>query len=91
MADNPQWDADVLKHALEAGPVANLEKLIAEPGRKYREVFAKDYALDALRYFTYSDVLPAEIRAVVLRVLELSNQASDPFLGMTLPSATKEE
>lgn len=91
MADNPQWDANVLKHALETSPVANLEKLIAEPGRKYREEFAKDYAIDALKYLTYSDVLPEDIRVVILRVLELSKQASDPFLGMNLPPATKGE
>lgn len=91
MADDTLWDSEVLKHALEASPVANLEKLIAEPGRKYREEFAKDYAIDALKYLTYSDVLPEDIRAVVVRVLELSKQASDPFLGMNLPPATKEE
>ena len=75
---------------MEKGPIADLEKLIANPGRKYREQFAHSYAIDALRDIAESDVLPEDIRALVQRVLDLHEKASDPFLGMNLSSPAKE-
>jgi hypothetical protein len=79
-----QWSHDELKGILELGPIADLEKLIANPGRKYREQYAHTYAIDALRNIADSDVLPEDIRDLVQRVLELHEKASDPFLGMDL-------
>jgi hypothetical protein len=83
MADR-QWTYDELKGLLELGPIADLEKLIANPGRKYREQYAHTYAIDALKNVAESDVLPEDIRVLVQRVLELHEKASDPFLGMDL-------
>jgi hypothetical protein len=85
-----QWTHDELKGLLETGSIANLEKLISNPGRKYRQELARDYALDALRNIATSDVLPDDIRALVQRVLTLYETASDPFLGMNL-STTEQE
>jgi hypothetical protein len=85
-----QWTHDELKSLLEMGSIANLEKLISNPGRKYRQEFARDYTLDALRNIAESDVLPDDIRALVQRVLTLYETASDPFLGMNL-STTEQE
>jgi len=79
-----QWSHDELKGILELGPIADLEKLIANPGRKYREQYAHTYAIDALRHIAESDVLPEDIRVLVQRVLELHEKASNPFLGMDL-------
>ncbi|HXL37079.1 MAG TPA: hypothetical protein VN954_07755 [Ktedonobacteraceae bacterium] len=79
-----QWSHDELKGILELGPIADLEKLIANPGRKYREQYAHTYAIDALRNIAESDVLPEDIRVLVQRVLELHEKASNPFLGMDL-------
>ncbi len=79
-----QWLHDELKGILELGPIADLEKLIANPGRKYREQYAHTYAIDALRNIAESDVLPEDIRVLVQRVLELHEKASNPFLGMDL-------
>jgi hypothetical protein len=79
-----QWTQDELKGLLELGPIADLEKLIANPGRKYREQYAHSYAIDALKNVAESDVLPEDIRVLVQRVLELHEKASDPFLGMDL-------
>lgn len=84
---NRQWTHDELKGILELGSIADLEKLIAHPGRsKYREHYAHTYAIDALKNVADSDVLPEDIRALVQRVLELHEKASDPFLGMDLPT-----
>ena len=85
-----QWSHDELKGILELGPIADLEKLIANPGRKYREQYAHTYAIDALRNIAESDVLPEDVRILVQRVLELHEKASDPFLGMNLQAPTKE-
>ncbi len=79
-----QWSHDELKGILELRPIADLEKLIANPGRKYREQYAHTYAIDALRNIAESDVLPEDIRVLVQRVLELHEKASNPFLGMDL-------
>ena len=79
-----QWLHDELKGILELGPIADLEKLIANPGCKYREQYAHTYAIDALRNIAESDVLPEDIRVLVQRVLELHEKASNPFLGMDL-------
>jgi len=79
-----QWSHDELKGILELGPIADLEKLIANPGRKYREQYAHTFAIDALRNIAESDVLPEDIRVLVQRVLELHEKASNPFLGMDL-------
>ena len=79
-----QWTQDELKGLLELGPIADLEKLIANPGRKYREQYAHGYAIDALGNIADANVLPEDIRILVQRVLELHEKASDPFLGMDL-------
>jgi hypothetical protein len=89
MADR-QWTHEELKGLLELGPIADLEKLIANPGRKYREQYAHAYAINALRNVAESDVLPEDIRALVQRVSDLHEKASDPFLGMNLSAPTKE-
>jgi len=78
-----QWTHDELQGLLEMGSSANLGKLIAEPGRKYRAEFARDDTLDALRNIAASDVLPDDIRALVQRVLVLYETASDPFLNLS--------
>jgi hypothetical protein len=86
-----QWTHDELKGILEMGPIADLEKLIANPGRKYREQYAHGYAIGALRNVAESDVLPEDIRVLVQRILDLHEKASDPFLGMDLPTKESEE
>ena len=84
MAEQPQWTRDEVKGLLEHGTIADLEKLIANPGRKYREQYAHTYAINALRNIADSELLPDDVRALVQRVLELHEKASDPFLGMDL-------
>ena len=84
MVEQPQWTRDEVRGLLERGPIADLEKLIANPGRKYREQYAHTYAIDALRNIADSELLPDDVRALVQRVLELHEKASDPFLGMDL-------
>ncbi len=79
-----QWSHDELKGILELGPIADLEKLIANPGRKYREQYAHTYAIEALKTVADSELLPDDVRALVQYVLELHEKASDPFLGMDL-------
>src|SRR5579859_5407017 len=90
MADR-QWTHDELKGILEMGSIADLEKLIANPGRKYREQYAHTYAIDALRNIAESDVLPDNIQVLVQRVLELHEKASNPFLGMDLSDRKQEQ
>ena len=84
MAEQPQWTGNEVKGLLELGPIADLEKLIANPGRKYREQYAHTYAINALRNIADSELLPDDVRALVQHVLELHEKASDPFLGMDL-------
>ena len=84
MAEQPQWTRDEVKGLLERGTIADLEKLIANPGRRYREQYAHTYAINALRNIADSELLPDDVRALVQRVLELHEKASDPFLGMDL-------
>ena len=79
-----EWMHEQLQILLEQNSIAGLEKLIADPGRKYRQAFANDYALSALKNIAESDVLPDDIRVLVQRVLVLYETASDPFLGMNL-------
>jgi hypothetical protein len=86
-----RWTHDELKSILERGSIADLEKLIANPGRKYREQYAHTSAIDALRNIAASDVLPEDIRVLVQRVLDLHEKASDPFLGMDLPTKESKE
>jgi len=86
-----QWTHVELKGLLGLGPIADLEKLIANPGRKYREQFAHGYAIDALRNIAESDVLPEDIRLMVQRVLDLHEKASDPFLGMDIADRKQEQ
>ena|SRR5258706_271063 len=85
MAEQPQWTHDQLKDLLERGTIAKLERLIANPDRKYRQEFANDYTVAALRYIAESKVLPDDIQVLVLRILALRETACDPFLGMNLP------
>ena len=84
MVEQPQWTRDEVRGLLERGPIADLEKLIANPGRKYREHYAHTYAIDALRNIADSELLPVDVRALAQRVLELHEKASDPFLGMDI-------
>jgi len=86
-----QWTHDELQGLLEMGSSANLGKLIAEPGRKYRAEFARDYTLDALRNIAASDVLPDDIRALVQRVLVLYETASDPFLNLSTTEGQEQQ
>ncbi len=86
-----QWTHEELKGILELGSIADLEKLIANPGRKYREKYAHTYAINALRTLAASDVLPEDIRVLVQRVYDLHEKASDPFLGMDLPTKESKE
>ena len=91
MAEQPQWTRDEVKGLLERGTIADLEKLIANPGRKYREQYAHTYAIDALRNIADSELLPDDVRALVQRVLELYEKASDPFLGMDISDRKQEQ
>ena len=86
-----RWTHDELKGLLEKGSIADLEKLLANPGRKYREQFAHTYVIDALRHIAESEVLPEDIRLMVQRVLDLHEKASDPFLGMDLADQKQEQ
>jgi hypothetical protein len=85
MAEQPQWTRDEVKGLLERGTIADLERLIANPGRKNRAEFASSYAISALKSIADSELLPDDIRSLVQQVLELYETASDPFLGMNLP------
>ena len=87
-AGTPRWTHKQLKSVLERGPIADLEKLIADPGRKYRQESAHSYAIDALRTIAESDVLPEDVRGLAQRVLELHEKAIDPFLGTDIPGRT---
>ena len=86
-----EWTHEQLLILLEQNSIAGLEKLIADPGRKYRQAFANDYALSALKNIAESDVLPDDIRVLVQRVLTLYETASDPFLGMNLSTREEQE
>jgi hypothetical protein len=89
--ETTRWDAYTLKFALEGSTVVNLEKLIANPGKKYRREFADEYVQDALRYVTLYDALPEEIRMLLLSILELHEKASDPDQGMNLPEVEEQQ
>ena|SRR2546423_15403426 len=84
MAEQRPWTPEELKVLLEKGSIADLEKLIAEPNRKYRAEFARDATLAAFRSVAESEVLPDDIRVLVQRILALYETASDPFLGVNL-------
>ena len=86
-----EWMHEQLLILLEQNSIAGLEKLIADPGRKYRQAFANDYALSALKNIAESDVLPDDIRVLVQRILTLYETASDPFLGMNLSTEEGQE
>ena len=86
-----RWTHVELRALLEKSSIADLEKLIANPGRKYREQFAHTYAINALRNIAESNVLPEDIRVLVQRVLDLHEKASDPFLGMDISDRTQEQ
>jgi hypothetical protein len=49
MAEQPQRTRDEVKVLLERGAIADLERLIANPGRKNRAEFASSYAISALK------------------------------------------
>ncbi|MDQ6643069.1 MAG: hypothetical protein M3Y76_01290 [Chloroflexota bacterium] len=82
MIEDTRWTHEQLKGLLERGPIEELEKLIADPGRLHRQKIAHGYAIDALRTIAEFDVLPEEIRDLVLHVLALHAIASDPSLGI---------
>jgi hypothetical protein len=86
-----EWTHEQLLVLLEQNSIAGLEKLIADPGRKYRQALANDYALSALKNIAESDVLPDDIRILVQRILTLYETASDPFLGMNLSTEEEKE
>lgn len=88
MAEQQRTHEEV-KVILERGVIADLEKLIATPERKYRPEFAHTYAINALKTLAESDVLPEDIRVLVQRVYELHEKASDPFLGMNLSTESE--
>ena len=91
MTDQRRWTHEELKTLLERGPITDLEKLIADPGRKYRQEFAHSYAVNALLNIAESEVLPDDIRGQVLHILELHEKATDPFLGMNLSTEAEGE
>src|SRR5713101_3794621 len=74
----PRFKTNDIKGLLERGTIADLEKLIANPGRKYREQYAHTYAINALKTVADSELLPDDVRALVQYVLELREKASDP-------------
>ena len=73
------------KGLLERGTIADLERLISDPGRKHRAEFASSYAISAPKSIADAEVLPDDIRVLVQQVFELYETASNPFLGMNLP------
>jgi hypothetical protein len=85
MAEQTQWTRDDVKGLLERGTIADLERLIANPGRKHRAEFASSYAISALKSIADSEVLPDGIQILVQQILELYESARNPFLGMNLP------
>jgi len=88
MAGQPQqhrWTQVELAGILEMSVIADLERLIADPGRKHRYEFANSYAINALQNLADAEIVPDEIRALVERILALHKTASDPFFGMNLP------
>ncbi len=89
MAEQRPWTHEELKDLLEKGAIADLEKLIAKPDRKYRVEFARDYTLAAFRSVVESEVLPDDIRVLVEHILALYETASDPFLGMNLSTESE--
>lgn len=89
MAEQPQWTHEDLKTILERGSIADLERLIADPNRKYRPEIASRYAIDALKNIADSEVLSDDVRVLMQRVLALYETASDPFLGMNLSTESE--
>jgi hypothetical protein len=85
MAEQPQWTHTELAGILEMSVISDLERLIADPGRKHRYEFANSYAINALQNLADAEVLHNDIRVLVQRILALHKTASDPFLGMNLP------
>jgi hypothetical protein len=85
MAEQPQRIREEVKGLLERGTIADLERLIANPGRKNRAEFASSFAISTLKNIADSELLPDDIQSLVQQVLELYETASDPFLGMNLP------
>src|SRR5579859_4791468 len=80
-----RWTQVELAGILEMSVIADLERLIADPGRKHRYEFANSYAINALQNLADAEILPDEIRVLVQRILALHKTASDPFFGMNLP------
>ncbi len=91
MAETTRWTHEDVKGILRLSTIADLEKLIAHPGKQYRQEFANAYTVNALRTLAESDVLPDDIRELVLRILELHEKASNPFLGMNIPTKIESE
>ena len=91
MTDQRRWTHEEVKGLLELGSIKDLERLIATPEKKYRTERANDYTINALRTIAESEVLPNDIRGLAIRVLELHEKASDPFLGMNLSTETESE
>ena len=80
-----RWTQVELAGILEMSVIADLERLIADPGRRHRHEFANSYAINALQNLADAELLPDDIRALVERILALHKTASDPFFGMNLP------
>jgi len=80
-----RWTQVELAGILEMSVIGDLERLIADPGRRHRHEFANSYAINALQNLADAELLPDDIRVLVQRVLALHKTASDPFFGMNLP------
>jgi hypothetical protein len=66
-----RWTQVELAGILEMSVIADLERLIADPGRKHRYEFANSYAINALQNLADAEILPDDIRALVERILAL--------------------
>src|SRR6266566_3475107 len=86
-----RWTQVELAGILEMSVIADLERLIADPGRRHRHEFANSYAINALQNLADAELLPNDIRVLVQRVLALHKTASDPFFGMNLPDVNQEK
>ena len=71
--------------------ITDLEKLITHPDTLYRQEHAHEYTIGALRTLVKSNVLPTDISTLLAHILELHKKASNPFLGMNLPTKTESE
>ena len=83
MSDQQQklWTHDETTSLLQHGTIANLEKLIADPKRKYRQELAATYTVQALKLLAESEVLPDDIRSFVVRIWSYTQKRRIHFWG----------